>query len=59
MSLPKIKMPKMDMKKYLLGLGFSAAVVISATQLTAPSEGFVDRPYLDAVGVLYSPITMC
>jgi lysozyme len=51
MALPKIKMPKMDMKKYLLGLGFSAAVVISATQLTAPSEGFVDKPYLDAVGV--------
>lgn len=41
----------MDMKKYLAGLGFSAAVIISATQLTAPSEGFVDRPYLDAVGV--------
>lgn len=50
MALPKIKIPKMDMRKYLLGLGFSAAVVISATQLTAPSEGFVDRPYLDAVG---------
>ena len=51
MALPKIKMPKMDMKKYLLGLGFSAAVVISATQLTAPSEGFVDKPYLDPVGI--------
>lgn len=59
MALPKIKMPKMDMKKYLLALGFSTAVVISATQLTAPSEGFVDRPYLDSVGVLYSPVTMC
>lgn len=52
MALPKIKMPKMDMKKYLLGLGFSAAVVISATQLTAPSEGFVDKPYLDPVNIL-------
>ena len=33
-------------------MGFSAAVVISATQLTAPSEGFVDRPYLDPVNIL-------
>ncbi len=51
MATPKLKVPKMDMKKYLLGLGFSTAVIISATQLTAPSEGFVDRPYLDIVGV--------
>lgn len=51
MAMPKLKVPKMDMKKYLYGLGFSAAVVISATQLTAPSEGFVDRPYLDVVNV--------
>lgn len=51
MAMPKLKVPKMDMKKYLYGLGFSTAIILSATQLTAPSEGFVDRPYLDVVGV--------
>lgn len=51
MALPKVKLPKMGMKKYLAGLGFSTAVIISATQLTAPSEGFVESPYLDVTGV--------
>lgn len=51
MALPKIKIPKMDIKKYLIGLGFSSAVILSATQLTAPSEGFVDTPYFDPVNI--------
>ena len=51
MTMPKLKAPKMDMKKYLYGLGFSAAIIISATQLTAPSEGFVGVPYLDPVSI--------
>ncbi len=52
MATPKLKVPKMDMKKYLYGLGFSTAIILSATQLTAPSEGFVDKPYLDPVNIL-------
>ena len=48
---PKIVKPKLNLKNTLLGLGFSSAVVISATQLTAPSEGLVLTPYLDVVGI--------
>jgi len=48
---PKIVKPKLNLRNTLLGLGFSSAVVISATQLTAPSEGLVPNPYLDVVGV--------
>lgn len=51
MPAPKVKIPKMDMKKTLIAMGFSAAVVLSATQLTAPSEGFVDEPYFDPVNI--------
>jgi len=48
---PKIVKPKLNLRNTLLGLGFSSAVVISATQLTAPSEGLVLTPYLDVVNV--------
>jgi lysozyme len=48
---PKIVKPKLNLRNTLLGLGFSSAVVISATQLTAPSEGLVMAPYLDIAGV--------
>lgn len=43
--------PKLDIKKYLVGAGFSIAVILSATHITAPSEGLVLRPYLDVTGV--------
>ena len=43
--------PKLDMKKYLAGLGFSAAVILSLEHITAPSEGLVLPPYLDVTGV--------
>jgi len=49
--MPKIVKPKLNMRNTLLGLGFSTAVVISATQLTAPSEGLVLTPYLDVVKI--------
>lgn len=49
---PKVVLPKLDMKKTLLALGFSSAVIISVTKLQAHSEGLVlDRPYLDSVGI--------
>jgi len=48
---PKIVKPKLNLRNTLLGLGFSSAVVISATQLTAPSEGLVLTPYLDVMNV--------
>jgi lysozyme len=48
---PKIVKPKLNLRNTLLSLGFSSAVVISATQLTAPSEGLVLTPYLDVVNV--------
>lgn len=52
---PKIVLPKLNLKGMLIGAGFSTAVVISATQITATSEGLVLTPYLDPVNI----ITVC
>jgi lysozyme len=49
---PKVVKPKLNLRNTLIGLGFSSAVVISATQLTAPSEGLVLSPYLDPVNIV-------
>jgi lysozyme len=53
---PKVVRPNIDLKKTLMGLGFSSAVVMSVTQLTVPSEGLVLQPYLDPAGILTSCI---
>lgn len=50
-SSPKVVKPKLNLRNTLLGLGFSSAVIIAASDITAPSEGLVLLPYLDPVRI--------
>jgi len=40
-----------DIHKYLIAAGFSSVVALTASQLSAPSEGEVNTPYLDVTHV--------
>lgn len=48
---PTPEKSRVSIKALLLSLGFSSAVIISATNLTAPSEGLITSPYLDGIGL--------
>ena len=48
---PTPEKSRVNIKTLLLSLGFSSAVIISATNLTAPSEGLITVPYLDGIGI--------